>query len=267
MCCLCVSLAACLSVCLFLCVRLLCCSFVCVCLFACLFVCLFVFLFVCLVDVHNLFLILLHLQVVDSEPRMGADFCFNIYDGKRALMVIFISNQVHLFFIFCVISTIMLKVEVMMTITIITTSAWWYLIFVIIITRASFPKRSTPNCSFRYLTSPWYWPSSLSSSSSQYYWSSSNRWLRQITLKRCSGWKILQRPSRFLWLLYFHFAEAVQFYNFFIFIFILQKLSKFYDFFFIFILQILLFSQLSHFYLLLNFIMQGVFLLARPKHD
>ena len=27
------------------------------------------------------------LQVVDSEPRMGADFCFNIYDGKRALMV------------------------------------------------------------------------------------------------------------------------------------------------------------------------------------
>ena len=26
-------------------------------------------------------------QVVDSEPRMGADFCFNIYDGKRALMV------------------------------------------------------------------------------------------------------------------------------------------------------------------------------------
>ena len=100
-------------------------SFVCLftCLFVCLFVRLFVFLFVCLVDVHNLFLILLHLQVVDSEPRMGADFCFNIYDGKRALMVIFISNQVHLFFIFCVISTIMLKVEVMMTITIITTSA------------------------------------------------------------------------------------------------------------------------------------------------
>merc|ERR1719438_158520 len=27
------------------------------------------------------------LQVVDSEPRMGAEFCFNIYDGKRALMV------------------------------------------------------------------------------------------------------------------------------------------------------------------------------------
>lgn len=27
------------------------------------------------------------LQVVDSEPRLGADFCFNIYDGKRALMV------------------------------------------------------------------------------------------------------------------------------------------------------------------------------------
>ena len=27
------------------------------------------------------------MQVVDSEPRMGADFCFNIYDGKRALMV------------------------------------------------------------------------------------------------------------------------------------------------------------------------------------
>ena len=26
-------------------------------------------------------------QVVDSESRMGADFCFNIYDGKRALMV------------------------------------------------------------------------------------------------------------------------------------------------------------------------------------
>ena len=31
--------------------------------------------------------ILIILQVVDSEPRMGADFCFNIYDGKRALMV------------------------------------------------------------------------------------------------------------------------------------------------------------------------------------
>jgi len=27
------------------------------------------------------------LQVVESDPRMGADFCFNIYDGKRALMV------------------------------------------------------------------------------------------------------------------------------------------------------------------------------------
>ncbi|XP_023320038.1 FERM, ARHGEF and pleckstrin domain-containing protein 2 isoform X2 [Eurytemora carolleeae] len=27
------------------------------------------------------------LQVVESEPRMGADFCFNVYDGKRALMV------------------------------------------------------------------------------------------------------------------------------------------------------------------------------------
>ena len=26
-------------------------------------------------------------QVVESEPRMGADFCFNVYDGKRALMV------------------------------------------------------------------------------------------------------------------------------------------------------------------------------------
>ena len=26
-------------------------------------------------------------KVVDSEPRMGAEFCFNIYDGKRALMV------------------------------------------------------------------------------------------------------------------------------------------------------------------------------------
>ena len=25
--------------------------------------------------------------MVDSEPRMGAEFCFNIYDGKRALMV------------------------------------------------------------------------------------------------------------------------------------------------------------------------------------
>ena len=24
---------------------------------------------------------------MDSEPRMGAEFCFNIYDGKRALMV------------------------------------------------------------------------------------------------------------------------------------------------------------------------------------
>ena len=29
----------------------------------------------------------LYVQVVDSEPRMGADFCFNVYDGKRALMV------------------------------------------------------------------------------------------------------------------------------------------------------------------------------------
>jgi len=27
------------------------------------------------------------LQVVDSEPRMGADHCFNVYDGKRAVMV------------------------------------------------------------------------------------------------------------------------------------------------------------------------------------
>jgi len=27
------------------------------------------------------------IQVVDSEPRMGAEFCFNVYDGKRALMV------------------------------------------------------------------------------------------------------------------------------------------------------------------------------------
>ena len=25
--------------------------------------------------------------MVDSEARMGADFCFNVYDGKRALMV------------------------------------------------------------------------------------------------------------------------------------------------------------------------------------
>ena len=33
-------------------------------------------------------LIIIIMQVVDSEPRMGADFCFNIYDGKRALMVI-----------------------------------------------------------------------------------------------------------------------------------------------------------------------------------
>ena len=33
-------------------------------------------------------LIIIIIQVVDSEPRMGADFCFNIYDGKRALMVI-----------------------------------------------------------------------------------------------------------------------------------------------------------------------------------
>ena len=29
----------------------------------------------------------LFVQVVESEPRMGADFCFNVYDGKRALMV------------------------------------------------------------------------------------------------------------------------------------------------------------------------------------
>ena len=33
-------------------------------------------------------LMIIIIQVVDSEPRMGADFCFNIYDGKRALMVI-----------------------------------------------------------------------------------------------------------------------------------------------------------------------------------
>jgi len=33
------------------------------------------------------------LQVVDAEPRMGADFCFNVYDGKRAVMVAAATQQ------------------------------------------------------------------------------------------------------------------------------------------------------------------------------
>lgn len=35
----------------------------------------------------DLYLYTFVFKVVDSEPRMGAEFCFNIYDGKRALMV------------------------------------------------------------------------------------------------------------------------------------------------------------------------------------
>ena len=27
------------------------------------------------------------ISVLDSEPRMGADHCFNVYDGKKALLV------------------------------------------------------------------------------------------------------------------------------------------------------------------------------------
>ena len=27
------------------------------------------------------------LSVLDSEPRLGADHCFNVYDGKKALLV------------------------------------------------------------------------------------------------------------------------------------------------------------------------------------
>ena len=38
-------------------------------------------------EMKKKYLIFCPWQVVDSEPRMGADFCFNIYDGKRALMV------------------------------------------------------------------------------------------------------------------------------------------------------------------------------------
>ena len=27
------------------------------------------------------------LTVLDSEPRLGADFCFNLYDGKKAILL------------------------------------------------------------------------------------------------------------------------------------------------------------------------------------
>ena len=27
------------------------------------------------------------LTVLDSEPRLGADFCFNLYDGKKAVLL------------------------------------------------------------------------------------------------------------------------------------------------------------------------------------
>ncbi len=33
------------------------------------------------------------LSVLDSEPRLGAEFCFNLYDGKKAILLA-ASNQV-----------------------------------------------------------------------------------------------------------------------------------------------------------------------------
>ena len=27
------------------------------------------------------------LSVLDSEPRLGAEFCFNLYDGKKAVLL------------------------------------------------------------------------------------------------------------------------------------------------------------------------------------
>ena len=27
------------------------------------------------------------LTVLDSEPRLGAEFCFNLYDGKKAILL------------------------------------------------------------------------------------------------------------------------------------------------------------------------------------
>jgi hypothetical protein len=32
------------------------------------------------------------LSVLDSEPRLGAEFCFNLYDGKKAVLLA-ASNQ------------------------------------------------------------------------------------------------------------------------------------------------------------------------------
>ena len=32
------------------------------------------------------------LSVLDSEPRLGAEFCFNLYDGKKAILLA-ASNQ------------------------------------------------------------------------------------------------------------------------------------------------------------------------------
>jgi hypothetical protein len=36
------------------------------------------------------------LSVLDSEPRLGAEFCFNLYDGKKAILLA-ASNQVPMF--------------------------------------------------------------------------------------------------------------------------------------------------------------------------
>ncbi len=33
------------------------------------------------------------LSVLDSEPRLGADHCFNVYDGKKALLVAAASQE------------------------------------------------------------------------------------------------------------------------------------------------------------------------------
>ncbi len=31
--------------------------------------------------------------MLDSEPRLGADHCFNVYDGKKALLVAAASQE------------------------------------------------------------------------------------------------------------------------------------------------------------------------------
>ncbi len=33
------------------------------------------------------------LSVLDSEPRLGAEHCFNVYDGKKALLVAAASRE------------------------------------------------------------------------------------------------------------------------------------------------------------------------------